>query len=85
VEGARVLETLRSTLTVPYSSPSIRTIAVDRYEPGDRATTTFAQVPAPPMGLAFDAGGVLWMTSGTLYEGPGCIWRVERTGASAMV
>ena len=54
---------------------------VDRYDPATGATTTFAQVPAPPMGLAFDAGGVLWMTSGTLYEGPGCIWRVERTGA----
>ena len=33
------------------------------------------------MGLAFDAGGVLWMTGGTLYEGPGFIWRVERSGA----
>ena len=25
--------------------------------------------------------GVLWMTGGTLYEGPGFIWRVERSGA----
>ena len=32
------------------------------------------------MGLAFDAGGVLWMTGGTLYKGPGFIWRVEQTG-----
>ena len=54
---------------------------IDRYDPATGATTTFAEVPAPPMGLAFDAGGVLWMTSGTLYEGPGFIWRVERTGA----
>src|SRR5271157_534400 len=54
---------------------------VDRYDPATGATTTFAEVPAPPMGLAFDAGGVLWMTSGPLYEGPGFIWRVERTGA----
>jgi len=54
---------------------------VDRYDPATGATTTFAEVPAPPMGLAFDAGGMLWMTSGTLYEGPGFIWRVERTGA----
>ena len=53
---------------------------VDRYDPATGATTTFAEVPAPPMGLAVDAGGVLWMTSGTLYEGPGFIWRVERTG-----
>jgi sugar lactone lactonase YvrE len=54
---------------------------VDRYDPATGATTTFAEVPAPPMGLAFDAGGVLWMTGGTLYEGPGFIWRVERSGA----
>ena len=54
---------------------------VDRYDPATGATTTFAEVPAPPMGLAFDASGVLWMTGGTLYEGPGFIWRVERTGA----
>ena len=44
---------------------------VDRYDPATRATTTFAEVPAPPMGLAFDAGGVLWMTGGTLFKGPG--------------
>src|SRR3982074_20294 len=44
---------------------------VDRYDPTTGATTTFAELPAPPMGLAFDAGGVLWMTSGTRYEGPG--------------
>jgi sugar lactone lactonase YvrE len=54
---------------------------VDRYDPATGATSTFAQFPAPPMGLAFDAGGVPWITGGTLYEGPGFIWRVERTGA----
>src|SRR2546421_11528083 len=54
---------------------------VDRYDPATGATTTFAEVPAPPMGLAFDTGGVLWLTGGTLYELPGFIWRVERTGA----
>jgi sugar lactone lactonase YvrE len=53
---------------------------VDRYDPATSATTPFAEVPAPPMGLAFDAAGVLWLTGGTLYEGPGFIWRVERTG-----
>jgi sugar lactone lactonase YvrE len=37
---------------------------IDRYDPATRATTTFAEVPAPPMGLAFDAGGVLWATRG---------------------
>ena len=54
---------------------------VDRYDPATRATTPFAEVPAPPMGLAFDASGVLWMTGGTLREGPGYIWRVEPSGA----
>src|SRR3981189_2435286 len=53
---------------------------VDRYGPATGATTSFAEVPAPPMGLAFDAGGVLWLTSGTLYERPGVIWRVAQTG-----
>ena len=28
---------------------------IDRYDPATRTTTTFAEVPAPPMGLAFDA------------------------------
>src|SRR5947199_9191430 len=42
---------------------------VDRYDPATRATTMFAEVPAPPMGLAFDGGGVLWRTGGTLGEG----------------
>src|SRR5260221_12372625 len=51
---------------------------VDRYDPATGATTTFAEVSAPPMGLAFDAGGLRWMTGGKLYEGPGVIWRVER-------
>src|ERR1700730_8619504 len=54
---------------------------VDRYDPATGATTTFAEVPAPPMGLALDAGGVLWITAGTLRKGPGFIWRVERSGA----
>src|SRR5207249_6344679 len=44
---------------------------IDRYDPATHTTTTFAEVPAPPMGLAFDAGGVLWTTGGTLRKGPG--------------
>jgi sugar lactone lactonase YvrE len=54
---------------------------VDRYDPTTGATTTFAELPAPPMGLAFDPSGVLWVTGGTLREGPGYIWRVEQKGA----
>jgi hypothetical protein len=54
---------------------------IDRYDPATGATTPFAELPAPPMGLAFDAGDVLWVTGGTLYGRPGFIWRVERSGA----
>jgi hypothetical protein len=54
---------------------------VDRYDPATRATATFAEVPAPPMGLAFDASGALWVTAGTLREGPGYVYRVDRDGA----
>jgi sugar lactone lactonase YvrE len=53
---------------------------VDRYDPATGETIPFAELPAPPMGLAFDAGCVLWVTGGTLYERPGFIWRVERGG-----
>src|SRR5882724_8321964 len=51
---------------------------VDRYDPATGATARFAEIPAPPMGLAFDAGGTLWVTAGTLRKGPGSIYRVER-------
>jgi sugar lactone lactonase YvrE len=54
---------------------------VDRYDPSMRAVTEFAEVPAPPMGLAFDASGALWVTAGTLRKGPGFVYRVERNGA----
>jgi sugar lactone lactonase YvrE len=54
---------------------------VDRYDPATRAVTEFVDVPAPPMGLAFDASGALWMTAGTLRKGPGYVYRVERDGA----
>jgi len=53
---------------------------VDRYDPATGATARFAEVPAPPMGLAFDAGGVLWMTAGTLRKGPGYVHRLDRDG-----
>jgi hypothetical protein len=40
---------------------------VDRYDPATGATTTFAEVPAPPMGLAFDAGDFAFGISGSVY------------------
>jgi hypothetical protein len=54
---------------------------VDRYDPATRATTPFAELPAPPMGLAFDASGALWITAGALRKGPGYVYRVQRDGA----
>jgi sugar lactone lactonase YvrE len=53
---------------------------VDCYDPAAGATAPFAEVPAPPMGVAFDAGGALWVTAGTLRKGPGYVYRVERDG-----
>src|SRR5258708_28284660 len=54
---------------------------VDRYDPATGDTTTFAEFPAPPMGLAFGDDGALWVTAGTLRTGPGYVYRVERDGA----
>jgi sugar lactone lactonase YvrE len=54
---------------------------VDRYDPATRATAKVVEVPEPPMGLAFDPKGVLWMTAGTLRKGPAYVYRVERDGA----
>jgi hypothetical protein len=54
---------------------------IDRYDLVTRTAAPFAEVPAPPMGLAFDADGALWATGGTLRKGPGYIWRIERNDA----
>src|SRR5215831_16216466 len=44
---------------------------VDRCDLATRTTTTFAEVPAPPMGLAFDTGGVLWERAARCTRGRG--------------
>ncbi len=54
---------------------------VDRYDPATGATAPFADLPAPPMGLAFDAGGSLWATGGTFRKGPGYIWKIGPDGS----
>ena len=54
---------------------------VDRYDPATGAAAPFADLPAPPMGLAFDAGGSLWATGGTFREGPGYIWKIGPDGS----
>jgi hypothetical protein len=54
---------------------------IDRYDPATRLTTAFAALPAPPMGLAFDAGGLLWATGGKFPEGPGYVWKIAADGS----
>src|SRR6266852_5202628 len=54
---------------------------VDRYDPVSGAVTPFADLPAPPMGLAFDADGSLWATGGTFRKGPGYIWKIAAGGS----
>jgi sugar lactone lactonase YvrE len=49
---------------------------IDRYDPISGRTTPFTDLPAPGMGLAFDAAGTLWATGGALPQGPGYVWRV---------
>jgi sugar lactone lactonase YvrE len=53
---------------------------IDRYDPISGRTTPFADLPAPGMGLAFDAGGTLWATGGAFPQGPGYVWRVAQDG-----
>jgi len=43
---------------------------VDRYDPATGAAAPFADLPAPPVGLAFDADGSLWATGGTFRQAP---------------
>src|SRR5438093_12328080 len=54
---------------------------VDRYDPATGATTPFVDLPAAPMGLAFDATGSLWATGGTFRKGPGYVWKIGRDGS----
>jgi hypothetical protein len=46
-------------------------IRVDRYDPAT-AAAPFADLPAPPVGLAFDADGSPWATGGTFRKRRSC-------------
>jgi hypothetical protein len=52
---------------------------IDRCDPATGATAPFAEFPAPPVGLAFDADGSPWATGGTFRQDPGYVWRIGRS------
>jgi sugar lactone lactonase YvrE len=54
---------------------------IDCFDPGTGATSVFADLDAPPMGLALDKDGTLWATGGAFPTGPGHVWRIAAGGA----
>lgn len=54
---------------------------VDRDDPAPVRPPPFADLPAPPVGLAFDADGSLWATGGPFRTGPGYIWKIGPDGS----
>ncbi len=53
---------------------------IDRYDPATGLVTPFAELPGSPMGVEFDADGVLWVTGGLMREGPAYVWKVTPDG-----
>lgn len=53
---------------------------IDCYDPATGATHVFADLTAPPMGLAVDPDGTLWVTGGAFPTGPGHVWQIAPGG-----
>jgi sugar lactone lactonase YvrE len=53
---------------------------IECYRTSTRALSTFARMPAPVAGLAFDRTGALWATGGQLGQPPGYVWRIQPDG-----
>ena len=53
---------------------------IDRHDPKTGVTSVFAELPAPPMGLAFDESGSLWATGSNMKTPPGYIWKIGLNG-----
>jgi sugar lactone lactonase YvrE len=57
---------------------------IDRYDPKTGKTSVFAKLPSPPMGLAFDESGALWVIGSTIKDPPGYIWKINAKGKSSI-
>jgi sugar lactone lactonase YvrE len=53
---------------------------LDRYDPSTGEIAVFAELPDPPMGLAIDASGALWVTGGAMRTAPGYVWKISPKG-----
>jgi sugar lactone lactonase YvrE len=54
---------------------------IECYRPASRGLSTFARLPAPVAGLAFDRSGLLWASGGHVGQSPGYVWCIRPDGS----